>query len=628
MKYVIFDIEGNGLLDTITKIHCLSYKRYDNTTLIERGSFTSYPEIINFVLGEETLAGHNIVTYDIPVLEKILNIKIRATLIDTLALSWYLYPERMKHGLELWGTELGVEKPKITNWEDLEIEDYVHRCESDTDINALLFHKQLTYLSLIYEDKTMIEKLIAYLSFKMDCVREQEEVKCSIDRPLIEKSLRELYIMQKEKVDILKVSMPLNIKHKTTKKPAKMIKKDGTLSVTGTRWLDILNEHNLPQDYEADVQVLVSKEQGNPSSPIQVKNWLFSLGWIPKVYKYTTNSKDEPVEVPQVYVESEVCDSIKELYEDEPTLESLDMLSLINHRIGVFNSFLDNVDSNDKIVAGMHGFTNTLRLRHVKPIANLPKIFKFYGEEIRGAIIAPSDEYVLCGSDMSSLEDSTKQHYMYFFDPEYVKQMRVPGFDPHLDIAVLAKMLTVEQTEEHKLYDKTKGKEGVDHSKVRGNAKTVNFAGVYGAGPPKIALSTGMSLRQAKQLHATYWERNKAVKQVSSGCTVKTVNNQKWLYNPVSKFWYSLRVEKDRFSTLNQGTGVYCFDSWVREVRSRGIRIMLQYHDEIAFPLYKGKEEETDTILKDAITTVNKRIKLNVELGISVDFGDNYAQIH
>ena len=46
---------------------------------------------------------------------------------------------------------------------------------------------------------------------------------------------------------------------------------------------------------------------------------------------------------------------------------------------------------------------------------------------------------------MSSLEDTTKQHYMYFFDLEYVTQMRVPGFDPHLDVAVLSGLLTEEE---------------------------------------------------------------------------------------------------------------------------------------------------------------------------------------
>ena len=154
---------------------------------------------------------------------------------------------------------------------------------------------------------------------------------------------------------------------------------------------------------------------------------------------------------------------------------------------------------------------------------------------------------------MSSLEDTTKQHYMYFYDPDYVTQMRVPGFDPHLDIAVLSGMLTPEQVNEHKLFEATKGEQGTSYKKVRSKAKVVNFSGIYGAGPAKISLTTGMSLEEATLLHKIYWDRNKSVKQVVNDCVYKEVRGQMWLYNPVSGFWYSLRQPKDRFSTLNQG---------------------------------------------------------------------------
>jgi hypothetical protein len=59
-------------------------------------------------------------------------------------------------------------------------------------------------------------------------------------------------------------------------------------------------------------------------------------------------------------------------------------------------------------------------------------------------------------SDMSGLEDNTKQHYMYYFDPEYVKQMRTPGFDPHIDISVRAKKISYDEGEFYKWYDKKK----------------------------------------------------------------------------------------------------------------------------------------------------------------------------
>ena len=79
---------------------------------------------------------------------------------------------------------------------------------------------------------------------------------------------------------------------------------------------------------------------------------------------------------------------------------------------------------------------------------------------------------------------------------------------------------------------------------------------------------------------------------------------------------------------MNILTGVYCFDLWVREVRKRGIRIMLQYHDEIAFPLLEQDKDTVEMKLKESIKAVNDSVRLNVPLDVSVDFGLNYAQIH
>lgn len=627
-EYTVFDIEADGLMDNVTKIHCLSYRKYKKGKLIEKGSFSNYTDIKSFLSKNQILVGHNIVRYDIPVLEKILGISLKNhRLVDTLALSWYLYPMKKVHGLEQWGEELGVKKPVIEDWTNLKIEDYVHRCESDVEINSLLFSKQMVYLTHIYglDELGKINSLINYLTFKLDCAREQEEVGCKIDVSLVKISLQELYSLRNEKLKNLIEVMPKNITYKEVKKPSKTHKINGELSNAGIKWFNLLTEEGLPRDYEGVVTVKVSEEDGNPASTIQLKSWLESLGWEPRTFEHRKNKDGEVKAIPQIYVDDQVCDSIKDLYESEPALENLDMLSLINHRIGVFESMLKAVNSKEVVKAEINGFTNTLRFKHKKPIVNLPKVFKFYGDKIRGSIVIPEEGYLLCGSDMSSLEDTTKQHYMYFFDPEYVTQMRVPGFDPHLDIAVLAGMLTVEQAKQHK-------RKEVDYSQVRNKAKTVNFAGVYGAGPPKIALTTGMPLKQAKKLHKTYWDRNKAVKQVAASCKIKTTKvdgqEQMWLLNPVSGFYYSLRFEKDKFSTLNQGTGVYCFDLWVREVRLKGIKIMFQYHDEIAFHLKESEQEVVREKLLKAIEEVNSKVKLNVPLGVSVDFGKDYSKIH
>ena len=120
---IIMDIETDGLLENVTKIHCLSYLNIDTDDKIV--TLVDYNEMKK-LLSQDNLeiCGHNIIRYDIPVLEKLLNIKIKARLIDSLALSWYLYPMKKKHGLEQWGDELGVKKPEIEDWTNLKIADY------------------------------------------------------------------------------------------------------------------------------------------------------------------------------------------------------------------------------------------------------------------------------------------------------------------------------------------------------------------------------------------------------------------------------------------------------------------------------------------------------------------------
>lgn len=141
----VFDCEADGLYPS--KFYVLSYQEGDEVV-----SLTSHEEMKEWLLSQKVLVGHNITLWDIPQLERVLKIKITARIIDTLALSWYLYPLRQIHGLDWWGKELGVEKPKIDNWYDLSLEEYVHRCEEDVKINTLLWEKQKAYLNELYRD--------------------------------------------------------------------------------------------------------------------------------------------------------------------------------------------------------------------------------------------------------------------------------------------------------------------------------------------------------------------------------------------------------------------------------------------------------------------------------------------
>ena len=75
MKYTIFDIETNGLYQDVTKLHCLSYQIFEDGILLSKNTLVDTELIKNFVEQQECIVGHNIIRYDLPVLEKLVGVK-------------------------------------------------------------------------------------------------------------------------------------------------------------------------------------------------------------------------------------------------------------------------------------------------------------------------------------------------------------------------------------------------------------------------------------------------------------------------------------------------------------------------------------------------------------------------
>jgi hypothetical protein len=613
---VVFDCEGNGL--NPDKFWCLSMRNANN----EIKSTTSYKTMRKFLTTTDVLIGHNITRWDIPNLERVLDIKINAKLVDTLAISWYLYPSRVMHGLESWGVDLGVAKPAITDWDNLTIKEYVHRCEEDVQINGLLWDKMWKHLMLLYGSEEEVWRLLDYLSFKMSVAREQEEVKWKLDVDRAQKLLESFSKEISEKTEGLALAMPKVPQMASKSFPKKFYKLNGDVSAQGQKWLDLCKEQGLPLTNTEDIEYCKSLKEPNPGSHQQIKSWLYDLGWEPETFKYVRDKETGDVrKIEQINKPfgGGVCPSIKRLIGREPSLELLDGLSVLTHRLSIVKGFLSDVDEDGYVQAQVQGLTNTLRWKH-KVCVNLPGVDKPYGADIRGCLVAPRG-YKLCGSDMSSLEDRTKQHYMWSHDPEYVKEMMTDDFDPHLDICVAGGLLSSTQCEEHK--------SGVeDFSKQRKLGKAANYACVYGAGGATVARSAGISKPEGDRLVDAYWKRNWSVEAIAAEQRVKALRGQKWLYNPVSKLWYSLRAEKDRFSTLNQGTGVWCFDTWVKYQREAGLVQVAQFHDETVNLVKEGDEIETKRKLRWAIDKTNEELSLNRELDIDIQFGYNYSEIH
>ena len=73
MKYIIMDIETDGLLDKVTKIYCLCYAEVENNK-VKIGYLTGNDSIRDYIKAnkDNTFIGHNVCKYDNLVLQKLL----------------------------------------------------------------------------------------------------------------------------------------------------------------------------------------------------------------------------------------------------------------------------------------------------------------------------------------------------------------------------------------------------------------------------------------------------------------------------------------------------------------------------------------------------------------------------
>lgn len=645
-KIFIADIEANGLLDNkkgkkATKIHCLSIGWYEGNEF-KVWSTTSYDAMRKFFLNPNHIViGHNFILYDIILIEDLLKIKSKCKIIDTLGISWYLEPKRKEHSLESYAINYGSHKVEIQDWENLPISEYIKRCEGDIILQEQLYKNQLKHLTELYDNnQKSIDKLINYISFKLQCFKEQQELGLKFNEDLAKKTLDSLLKEKEKKIALLTEAMPKQPIKGVRKMPKKMYNSKSELSSLGIKWNEFLKQNSLPITHMEDVEYIKGYETPNPNSHTQIKDWLFGLGWKPQNIKHNRNKKTGTIsKVPQIKSQEDdgkLCPSVLKLFEKEAALEHLNGLSVINHRISVFEGFLKD-QQNGRLYQNIGGLTNTMRATH-RVLVNLVKPSEPYGKEIRGCIITDNEDTLLCNADISGLEDCTKQHYMYKYDPQYVIEMRVKGFDPHLDIGMRANLLTLEESDFYKDYkNRSKDldfkpiKEEKDRFKSieekRYVAKTTNFACVYGAFPPRLALTANIPLKQAEGFFNAYWDRNKAVNQTAEDCVVKEIRGQMWLFNPISELWYSLRFEKDRFSTLNQGTASWVMDMWLGFVRQR-VKIPFQYHDELMLNIHKNDREKIKEILNDAMKKTNDILKLNVPIVCGIEFGSSYDSCH
>lgn len=643
----VIDIETRGLLDKLKSkedLHVMSvgWKVEGKWNIKSTNREEDIAKV--FENPNNTVVGHFFLGYDLPALKKMFpNINFKAKIIDSLALSHYLFNDRLKHGLEDYGVEFGYEKVKISEeeWENLTYEKAVERCSRDVQINCILWDKQLALLRELYETDDEIHSPIARCNFKMELLHIQENNKIKLDVELCKKNLAFLEDIIAEKEKELNSILPKIKNIALRKKPKSLYKANGQLSVAGEKWMTLVKGCNLPEDYDGDINEVISESEPNCQSTKQMKDYLFSKNWSPKLFKDGANGK-----VPQLRDDNkELCSSIKELIKEVPELEALDGLSVAQHRAGYLKAFLDTMDEDGYVKAGWSGMAKTFRVKHNKPIVNLPSNNSQYGDLVRSCLIAP-EGMLFANADLSSLEDKTKQCSIYPYAPDYVETLNTPGYDAHLAIGLASGFLSQEEVDFFNWYKKEdRNKEDLPEifkvysdeelseqfkkiSKVRKSSKVVNYACTYSASPKKIAETADIPLKDAQKLHKAYWDTNISIKQYTDSLDVKTVDGRNWIYNPFTKLWLLLTADHIKFSSCNQNFGACVFDLFLWYLVQAGIKPIMTIHDELSFYIKEGEEDLARKVVKESMDKVNNAFNQPIKFESEPEFATSYGSVH
>lgn len=617
----VADLEGNGLLDKITRLHCAVFKNMQ-TGIWYKFTRDQKKELQDFLDQGMTLIMHNGIQFDRPALNK-LGVKCNNPIIDTLLLSWYLEPERPKHGLESYGKQFGVPKPPVYDWDNEPMEVYIHRCTEDVKIQEEVWLHQLAKLKEIYSGQSAktLQPFLEYIEMRGYILYLKSLNRWKLDVPAAHALYDKICKESELKTIELSQVMPKKPVYKTKNRPKVYFKKNGDLSKAGEEWEAFCEEQGINPDTPSH-KYIASYKDPQPHYVPEVKEWLFSLGWEPETFEFKRNKDTGEIkQIPQVTVKftgGEICPSIERMAKKIPELQALVGYSLLNHRKGFVKAMIDCADEDGYLQATVQGFTNTLRSKHARPLANIPSVRAKYGKEIRG-LLTCEDGQELCGSDMSSLEDRIKHHYQWEYDPEYVKTQMADDYDPHLLIAVAAGLITEAQMVNHKLGIENWGAE-------RQIGKGGNYSCQYGAGFETVARTCGVRRHIGRKVHAAYWKLNWSIKEIAKNTTVKKAAGKTWQYNPINGFWYLLKADKDRFSTLAQGSGAYCFDMWIIEMIklcekkwNAKLPLVGDFHDEVILRVKKGNQQVISDMMREAMSNVNTQLNLNRELDYDIE---------
>lgn len=453
MKQVVFDIEADGL--TPTQVWCIVAKDvqtgqvsqfYGDTLMGFNDLVKDYDEVI----------GHNIIGYDVPVLERLLKTDFsHCKITDTLVLSRLANPQRGGHSLEDWGITLGNQKAHHEDWTRFSL-DMLDYCVQDVAVNELVYKKLLSELRDFGDQSRDLEHNV----YKI--ISEQIDNGWLLDQEgcfMLLAELKEKKFELEDKVHEVFKPLPTFVKEITPK-----IKKDGELSTVGLKflgdsWLNVAGPFSR-LDYP----------EFNLGSRQQIARYLQYFGWKP------TKTTDKG----SIIVDEAVLSTVTDIPEAALIAEYL----MVQKRIAQVQSWVDAVKSDGRV----HGYVNscgavTGRMTHSSPnMAQVPAVYAPYGKQCRGVWTVPEGK-VLVGCDASGLELRMLAHYMN--DEAYTNE--ILNGDIHTANQLAAGL------------------------ESRDQAKTFIYAFLYGAGDAKIGSIVGGSAREGKRLKEKFLSNTPAL---------------------------------------------------------------------------------------------------------------------
>lgn len=588
MKLII-DLETNGFLDTLDTIHCIVCK---DITTDEVYSFN--PDNLNDsldLLNKATaLIGHNILSFDIPALKKVLNFDFKGEVFDTLLVSRLIYtnlleadyklkelPAKLygKQSLEAWGYRLGLRKGDYQEHSTFETfnQDMFDYCKRDVEVTHLLFKK-------IMEENYSKQAIALEHNFAL-WIRKQEEHGILFDETTA-KSLLSILVKRKLQLeDELAVVFPAWEKTVGYKR----YKRD-----------------NIKKGIKAGVPHKVTKtEIFNPNSRDHIADRLVKvLGWKPT--EFTATGKPEVTEA-----------ILNEL--PYPEAKLIAEYLMIGKRLGQLSegeqAYL-KLTKKGKI----YGQVNTLgtytgRCSHHSPnLAQCVANGSPFGKEFRSLFISPSD-MVMLGIDFSGLELRVLAHYLHSYDNGNFQK-------------------TLLEADIH-----TANQEAVGLS-TRAEAKRFIYAYIYGCGNQKLSEILNVSLEQARQIREKFEKSLPALKILSDA--VKHKYKRFGYLNGIDGRKLIPKAEYSSLNTLIQGAGSLLVKTGTillnQDLHNAGFvwekdyAQVLHIHDEIQFYVKPEKLNQFKEISKKIFSKTQSYFNFKTPLDGEIKVGRNWSDTH